>query len=108
VENYSGLIFLAIFGFIFYFILIRPQKRRQQLHRNLIESIRTDDEIVTIGGLYGVVKFVGEEDIQVEVAPGTTVRLLKTAVARRVTPDREGRDQEDEPLEIDAPGEEET
>jgi preprotein translocase subunit YajC len=93
--DFSGLIFLAILIFIFYFMLIRPQRRRQQQHQSLVESVKPGDEIVTIGGLHGIVQFVGEQDLQLEIAPNTTVRLLKSAIARVVAPEDE-EDEEDE------------
>jgi preprotein translocase subunit YajC len=81
----SSLIFLVLFGGIFYFMLIRPQKRRVQQHRALMSSLSLDDEVVTIGGLYGTVRRLGDEDIDLEVASGVTLRVLRSAVARKVT-----------------------
>jgi preprotein translocase subunit YajC len=89
VVDPSGLIFLVLMMVIFYFMLIRPQKRRAQQHRSLVESLGIGDEIVTIGGLYGTVKRLGDDEIDLEVAPGTTMRFLKTAVARKVTEELE-------------------
>jgi preprotein translocase subunit YajC len=85
VEGLSSLVFLALLMGIFYFMLIRPQKRRVQQHRALVDSLGEGDEVVTIGGLFGVVVRLGDDDIDLEVAPGTTLRVLKSAVARRVT-----------------------
>ena len=85
----SGLIFLALMMVIFYFMLIRPQKRRADQHRSLVNSLGVGDEVVTIGGLFGTVRRLGDDELELEVAPGTTVRVLKTAVARRVTEDLE-------------------
>ena len=82
----SPLIFLVLMMGIFYFMLIRPQKRRAQQHRDLIGSLEVGDEVVTIGGMHGRVARLGDDDVELEVAPGTTVRFLRTAVARRVTP----------------------
>lgn len=84
-EGLSSLVFLALLMGIFYFMLIRPQKRRVQQHRALVDSLGEGDEVVTIGGLFGVVKRLGDDDVDLEVAPGTTLRVLKSAVARRVT-----------------------
>jgi preprotein translocase subunit YajC len=84
-----NLLFLVFIFAIFYFMLIRPQKRRVEQHRRLIESIRLGDEIVTIGGLYGVVRGLGDDEIRLEVGDNTTVRIVKSAVARRVTEDVE-------------------
>ena len=83
----SSLIFLAFLIAIFYFMLIRPQKKRMEEHRKLIESISVGDEIVTMTGMYGRVRTIGDDDVEVEIAPGTNVRFLKTAIGRRVTED---------------------
>jgi preprotein translocase subunit YajC len=83
----ANLIFLGFLIVIFYFMLIRPQKRRVQQHKNLISSIGIGDEIVTIGGIYGRVVRMGDDDIDLEISPGTTIRIVKSAIARRVTED---------------------
>jgi preprotein translocase subunit YajC len=83
----ANLIFLGFLIVIFYFMLIRPQRRRVEQHRRLISSIGVGDEIVTIGGIYGRVGRMGDEDIDLEVSPGTTIRIVKSAIARRVTQD---------------------
>ena len=89
-ESPAGnLIFLGLLIAIFYFMLIRPQKRRVQQHRNLIESLGVGDEIVTIGGVFGRIRSMGEDDLELDVSPTTTVRLLKSAVARKVTEELE-------------------
>jgi preprotein translocase subunit YajC len=83
----ANLIFLGFLIVIFYFMLIRPQRRRVQQHKNLISSIGIGDEIVTIGGIYGRVVRMGDDDIDLEISPGTTIRIVKSAIARRVTED---------------------
>jgi preprotein translocase subunit YajC len=85
----ANLIFLAFLIVIFYFMLIRPQKRRVEQHRRLISSIGIGDEVVTVGGIYGIVGRMGEDDIELEISPGTTIRVVKSAIARRVTEDVE-------------------
>ena len=89
----SSLIFLGFLIAIFYFMLIRPQKKRIEEHRKLVESVNPGDEIITMTGLYGRVRTIGDEDVEVEIAPGTNVRFLKSAIGRRVVED----------LEADAP-----
>jgi preprotein translocase subunit YajC len=85
----SGLIFLGLMLVIFYFMLIRPQKRRAQQHRSLMDSLDEGDEVVTIGGLYGTVTRLADAEVDLEVAPGTTIRFLKSAVARKVSEELE-------------------
>ncbi len=88
-RGLSSLIFLALLIGIFYFMLIRPQKKRAEQHRRLIESIGLGDEVVTIGGMYGTVRRLGDEHFELEVSPGTSVRFLKSAIARRITGESE-------------------
>lgn len=93
----SSLIFLVLLVGIFYFMLIRPQKRRVDQHRTLIESLGLGDEIVTIGGMFGTIKNIHDEDIELEIASGTVIRIVKTAVARQVTEDIDEVEEPDEP-----------
>ena len=92
-------LFIGLLIGVFYFMLIRPQKKRAEQHRSLIESVGVGDEVVTIGGLHGRVTRVGDDDFELEAAPGTKRRFVKSAIARKVT--------EDEDEEIGATSEEE-
>ena len=100
----EGLVFLVLMMVVFYFMLIRPQKRRADQHRDLVGSLGVGDEIVTIGGMFGTVSSMDDEALLLEVAPGTTLRVLKTAVARRII--EEDETLEDEPLEEEPVAEE--
>lgn len=91
-SGLSSLIFLALLIAVFYFMLIRPQKKRMEDHRKLIESVSPGDEIITMTGIYGTVRAMGDENVEVEIAPGTTVRFLKSAIGRRVSEDLETAD----------------
>lgn len=70
-------------------MLIRPQRKRAEQHRNLIGSVDVGDEIVTIGGLHGRVTRIDDEEFELEAAPGTNLRFVKSAIARKVTEDEE-------------------
>jgi preprotein translocase subunit YajC len=83
-RGLSSLIFLALLIGIFYFMLIRPQKKQAEHRRELIESVETGDEVITIGGLHGTVQAIDDEDMQLEIAPGTVVTFVKSAIARKV------------------------
>jgi|UPI0004BC4A4F preprotein translocase subunit YajC len=72
---------LALFIVIFYFLIIRPQKKKQKQHENMLASIRRGDQIVTAGGFFGVVKDVKDDSFIVEIADGVKVRLLKSSVS---------------------------
>lgn len=107
-QGISSLIFLVLLVGIFYFMLIRPQKRRVKQHQQLVESLDAGDDIVTIGGLYGTISTIGDDDLEVEVAPGVRMRFVKSAVARVVVEDLDAdeEEEEDEPRETAAASEE--
>ncbi|MFQ5347448.1 MAG: preprotein translocase subunit YajC [Rhodothalassiaceae bacterium] len=71
----------ALVGLIFYFLLIRPQQKRMKQHRAMIESVRRGDTIVTSGGIIGKVTKVADDEVQVEIADGTRVRVVKGTIA---------------------------
>ena len=88
-QGLGQVVFLALLIAVFYFLLIRPQKRRVEQHQKLVGSVDVGDEIVTIGGLYGTVTAIGDDDFELEPSPGTTLRFVKSAIARRITEDLE-------------------
>ena len=80
-QSMMGMLFhLAIFVLIFYFFIIRPQRKRQKQHDNLISSIGRGDQVVTIGGFFGTVREVRDDTFLLELAEGVKVRVLKSAV----------------------------
>ena len=82
---------LIIFVLIFYFFIIRPQRKRDKQHNNMIAGITRGDQIVTIGGFLGTVRDVRDDTFQIEIAEGVRVRILKSAVQtkRATTPNSE-------------------
>jgi preprotein translocase subunit YajC len=74
---------------LFYFMMIRPQKRQQQEMRDMVKNIKENDRIVTIGGIYGVVTNVQRDadrvTVRVDEATGTKIRVGMTAIARVLT-----------------------
>jgi preprotein translocase subunit YajC len=84
------LIIIVAMFVLLWLLLIRPQRQRQVAQRELIASVEVGDEILTAGGLYGHVRALGDEDdLVVEIAPGTEVRLARRAVAGIVPPEDE-------------------
>ncbi len=75
----SFLPMIALFV-IFYFLLIRPQQKRQKEHRNMVAGLAKGDEIVTMGGVLGKITDVDDNFITVEIAKGTEIRVQKMSV----------------------------
>jgi preprotein translocase subunit YajC len=65
---------------LFYFMLIRPQNKRRKEHMNLLSSLQKGDEVVTAGGMVGVINKVEDDFVKVQVAPSIEVRIQKSAV----------------------------
>ena len=80
---------------LMWFLLIRPQRTRQASQAQMLANLEVGDEIITAGGVYGHIRHVGEDDLSVEVAPGTTLRVAKRAVAAVVEPEDEEADRDE-------------
>lgn len=84
---------LAITAILFYFIMLRPQKQKEQALRNKVNSLKENDRVVTIGGIHGVVTNVQRDQervtIRVDEATGTKLRVNMSAVARVLTGDED-------------------
>ncbi|WP_416909214.1 MAG: preprotein translocase subunit YajC [Polymorphobacter sp.] len=72
--------YLAIFA-IFYFLLIRPQQQRVKAHRAMVDAVARGDEVVTGGGIIGKAVKVEDSEVEVEVASGVKLRVLKATLA---------------------------
>ena len=78
----SGFFFIIIIAFLLlYLIVVRPQKRRQNQQRALLEELRVGDEVLTAGGIYGTVSRIDEDEVTVQIAPKTEVRVARRAIA---------------------------
>jgi preprotein translocase subunit YajC len=97
-----GYIFVLVLLVLVWFLLIRPQRRRQVEAQRLIERLDVGKEIVTAGGLYGTIRAVEDNELRVEIADGVEVRIAKRAVAGIVS------DDEDEFEAVTGPPEEPT
>lgn len=76
---------LLIIGGLFYFMLIMPQRRRVKAMEELRSSIEVGDEVRTVGGIYGVVRSIEDDDMMIDVGGGTVLRVVKRAVAEKLT-----------------------
>jgi len=72
----------AIILLIMYFLILRPQQKRQKAHQEMISNIRRGDTVVTSGGFIGkVTKVIDDGEIEVEIAPETRVRIIRGMIA---------------------------
>ncbi len=80
---------LILIGFVFYFFMIRPQRMRMRQHQDLLGNLTIGDEVETIGGMYGTIRSMDEETFALDIAPGTTVRVSRGAVRRKIWQEEE-------------------
>jgi preprotein translocase subunit YajC len=73
---------LVVLAVLFWVLIIRPQRNRAQRQGRLVESLERGQEVVTAGGLYGRIEHVGDDDIRLEIAPETVVRVDKRAISQ--------------------------
>ena len=76
-----GMLFPLVLIGVMYFLMIRPQMKRQKEHRAMLDKLGNGDEVITNGGIAGVVREIGDHFITVEIADNVRVRLQKGAIA---------------------------
>jgi preprotein translocase subunit YajC len=74
------IILIAVFA-LMWLLLIRPQRRKQLEQARMQDAVEVGDDVLTAGGIHGTVREIEGEIVHVEIAPGTTVRLDRRAVA---------------------------
>ena len=78
----TGMLPLVLMFVVLYFIMIRPQMKRQKEHRAMIDALAKGDEVATAGGLLGKVSKLGEGYMTLELAPGIEVQVQRSAVVQ--------------------------
>lgn len=81
----SMLLPLAMFVAIFYFMIIRPQKKKQKAHDEMLANISRGDTVVTAGGFFGVVREILDDSYIIELDAGVKARILKSSVSAKIT-----------------------
>jgi preprotein translocase subunit YajC len=94
----GGYIFILVILVLMWFLLIRPQRRRQQDSQRLIDSLAVGNEVVTAGGLYGTITALEEDEARVEIADGVEVRVAKRAIAAVLTEEEENEEEDPDGL----------
>lgn len=77
---------LLLLGVVFYFLIIRPSKVRQRQQASLVASVQPGAQIMTTAGIFGLVIAHDEEFVRLEIAPGTIVTMLPSAIAKIIEP----------------------
>ena len=73
---------LVLMFVVLYFIMIRPQMKRQKEHKAMLEALAKGDEVATAGGLIGRISRLGDTYVGIEVATGVEIQLQRSAIAQ--------------------------
>ena len=96
----GGFFILIIIAFAFlWFVLVRPQKRRQVQQQQMLNELTVGDEVVTAGGIYGEITGIEGDDVMVRIAPQLEVKVARRAIGGIVTPP----DEPEQPEETEEP-----
>lgn len=85
-NPYSSLIFLVLMGAVFYFLIIRPQRKRSKAQAELTANLAVGHQVRTIGGIHGTVLSMDEDSVLLQVEDGK-IRVARRAIGSRVGAD---------------------
>lgn len=78
----ESMFLLVVFFVVFYFLMIRPQLKRQKEHRKMVSELKTGDEVVTTGGFLGRITAMEEQFLTLEIARGVEIRVQRQAIGQ--------------------------
>ena len=81
-SSLTGMLPLVLMFVVLYFVMIRPQMKKQKEHRSMIDALAKGDEVATAGGLLGKVTKLGDSYLTLELAPGIEVQLQRSAIVQ--------------------------
>ncbi len=80
---FEFLIMIGLFFAIFYFLLIRPQQKRQKQHQEMLDGLKKNDIVITQGGLVGKVVKLGEDELTIEIAKDVKVAVVRSMIVTK-------------------------
>ena len=80
-----ALIYFAVMALAFFLLMVRPQRRRAAAHRQFVAALSVGDEVITSGGIFGTIRGLGDDLVDLEIAPGTVLRIARIAIAQPAT-----------------------
>ena len=74
------IVFIVLLFGMMYFVMIRPQRRRQKEHDEMVQELHRGDKVITAGGIYGRVESVSDDSVVLKIESGVTIRVAKSSV----------------------------
>ncbi|NLC11254.1 MAG: preprotein translocase subunit YajC [Firmicutes bacterium] len=81
-ERIAGFFPIILLFVIFYFFVIRPQQQQQKKRREMLAGLQKGDKIITIGGIYGVIKDIKDDELTVQVSDSVNIKFARYGVDR--------------------------
>lgn len=81
---------IFLIGLVFYFLILKPQIKKQKDQRQMLEGLKKGDKVITIGGIYGVILELQDNMLKIKVAENLNLKVLKTAVSAVLTEEPTG------------------
>lgn len=78
---FSTLIMFAVIIGIFYFLIIRPQQKRQKDRQKLLDSVQKGDKVITVGGVHGIVEGVEDKTLLIKIADNVKVKFERSSIS---------------------------
>jgi len=88
--GFSMLVPLVLMFLVFYFLLIRPQQKKQRTHQDMLKSLRVGDKVITSGGICGTIVDGGDPLLKLEIADKIKVEVGRAYIAGRLSPLKDG------------------
>ncbi|MDI3328780.1 MAG: preprotein translocase subunit YajC [Alicyclobacillaceae bacterium] len=80
-QNYSGIISILVMFAIFYFLLIRPQQKRQKERQAMLAALKKGDRVITIGGIHGTIIDLDDDKVTLRVSETTKIVFERSAIS---------------------------
>ena len=80
-SPWTMILFVGFIFLIFYFLMIRPQRKKQKEHQEVVEQLQRGDKVVTVGGIYGQIESLSEDSVVLKVESGATIRVARAGIA---------------------------
>ena len=77
------IIFLVVIFGLFYFVMVRPQRKRQKEHQTMMRELQKGDRVITAGGIYGTIESLKDDSVVIKVESGATLRVARGSVVVR-------------------------
>ena len=86
-DGLATLLPILLIGVVFYLLIMRPARARQRKQSEMMSALAPGTAIMTTAGVYGTVVSVGDEDAEIEIAPGVVIRVVKAAIGKVIEPE---------------------